>query len=126
MSEQRLYTAPELAEFCKEQHAEITRLDILLAVKDQEIAQLKAALAAAHTRMDPYEVACEIASLASPTNEDMRRLRAAEVAIAYCGRPRVTESRSVSIVGYGDVNGLAARLERARMRVVGKPDDPTG
>lgn len=93
---QKLYTAPELAEFIKRQHAEITRQDILLAVKDQEIAQLKSALAAARSQMDPYQVACEIASISAPSNDDMRRLRAAEVAIAYCGRPKVSESRSVS------------------------------
>src|SRR5262249_1131878 len=93
----RVFTAAELAQIVNEQHAEIKRQDVLLVVKDQTMAQLQGELLAARQPMDPYAVACEIASKASPTNDDMRRLRAAEVAIAYCGRPKLSRSETVAI-----------------------------
>jgi hypothetical protein len=111
------YSIYDLVGIIGEQNAEIKRLQVLLGVKDQQIAQVETALAVARSHMDPYETACEISRIAAPTNEDMRRLRAAEVAIPYCGRPKVAETRSVSLVAYDSKDGLAARLERARERM---------
>jgi hypothetical protein len=93
----REFTAPELARLVNEQHAYIKQQDVLLLVKDQQINQLQGELLAARQSMDPYQVACEIASKPAPSNDDMRRLRAAEVAIAYCGRPKRTLSMSMSV-----------------------------
>jgi hypothetical protein len=108
-----------------EANMEIKRQRVILGVKDQKIAELQTALEVARSKMDPYETACEISRIPSPTNEDMRRLRAAEVAIPYCGRAKTTENRSVTLVAYDSQDGLAKRLERARERVKLIEADPT-
>jgi hypothetical protein len=122
------FTAAELAQLIKEQHAEIKRQDVLLVVKDQQITQLQADLLAARSPMDPYQVACEIASKAAPSNDDMRRLRAAEVAIAYCGRPKTTANVSVNEhrMNYDNIRSLEEARKRAAKVIPHHPDNGAG
>src|SRR6516162_7425799 len=98
ISQGREYSCLELVNMIGEANMEIKRQRVILGVKDQKIAELQTALEVARSKMDPYETACEISRIPSPTNEDMRRLRAAEVAIPYCGRAKTTENRSVTLV----------------------------
>jgi hypothetical protein len=48
---------------------------------------------------------------------DHNRFKAAVAALQY-ETPKLSQSHNLSVVGYGDAGGFAARLEKARLRVI--------
>jgi hypothetical protein len=94
---------------------EIGRLVDMIESQRAEIARLR-------SNQSLLDVLREIAR--DPAVPPHLRLKAAEVGVSH-ETPKLTETRSMSLVAYDSQDGLAARLERARQRMKRVEADPT-